>query len=147
MAVKKRTVMAKPSKGKGFTEAEKAAMRSRVKELQSAKGEGEEALLESIAKMPLPDREMGARIHKIVIASAPALEPKTWYGMPAYAKDGKAICFFKAASKFKARYATFGFNDSANLDDGDIWPVEYAINKLTAATEAKIGALVKKAAN
>ncbi len=136
---------------KGFTADEKAAMRERAKELKaearanSDKAEGERALLAKIAEMTEPDRAMAKRLHAIVKASAPDLSPKTWYGMPAYAKDGKIVCFFTPADKFKARYATFGFNDDANLDEGTMWPTSFALKKLTAADEARIGALVKKA--
>src|ERR1700687_4235473 len=122
-------------------------MRQRVKELQAAKDsvEGERAVLAKIATMAAPDRAMGNRLHAIVKASAPALTPRLWYGMPAYAKDGKIVCFFQDAQKFKTRYATLGFNDRANLDAGGMWPVAFALEKLTAADEARIGALVKKA--
>ena len=138
--------------GAGFTEEEKAAMKERAKELKAEerankdKAEGENAVLAAIAKMPEPDRAMAKRLHAIVKDSAPTLSPKTWYGMPAYAdKDGKVVCFFQSADKFKARYATFGFNDTANLDDGAMWPTSFALKELTAAAEAKIGQLVKKA--
>jgi uncharacterized protein YdhG (YjbR/CyaY superfamily) len=130
---------------KGFTKEERAAMRERAKELKSAGGESE--VLAKIAEMPKSDRAMAERVHAIVKASAPALSPKTWYGMPAYAKDGKVVCFFQGAHKFKSRYATFGFNDSANLDEGAMWPVAFALTELTAADEARIGALVEKAAS
>jgi uncharacterized protein YdhG (YjbR/CyaY superfamily) len=135
---------------KGFTAEERAAMKARSKELAaeskpSRKNDGESALLEAIAAMPKPDRAMATRIHEIVMAAAPELEPKTWYGMPAYAKDGKVICFFQSADKFKARYATFGFNDTANLDRGAMWPTAFALKELTAAEETKIRTLVKKA--
>jgi uncharacterized protein YdhG (YjbR/CyaY superfamily) len=131
----------------GFTAEEKAAMKERARELkaEAAKADGESALLEKIAEMPEADRVLAERVHAIVTASAPALEPKTWYGMPAYAKDGKVVCFFQSADKFKARYATFGFNDKANLDEGAMWPTAFALKELTAADEAKISALVKKA--
>ena len=131
----------------GFTAEERAAMKERAKELKAAerKADGEKALLEKVAEMPEPDRAMAERLHAIVTASAPDLSPRTWYGMPAYAKDGKVVCYFTAASKFKSRYATFGFNDEANLDEGNIWPVSFALTELTAADEARIGALVKKA--
>jgi uncharacterized protein YdhG (YjbR/CyaY superfamily) len=135
-------------KSTGFTADEKAAMKERAKELKVAatREEGEKDLLAKIAEMPEADRVMAERLHAIVKASAPALSPKTWYGMPAYAdKDGKIVCFFQAADKFKARYATFGFNDVANLDEGNMWPTSYALTALTAADEAKIAALVKKA--
>jgi uncharacterized protein YdhG (YjbR/CyaY superfamily) len=123
-------------------------MKERARELkaESAKADGEKALLAKIAEMPEPDRTMAKRIHAVVTASAPALAPKTWYGMPAYAnEEGKVVCFFTAADKFKSRYATFGFNDDANLDDGFMWPTSFALTKLTAAEEAKIAKLVKKA--
>jgi uncharacterized protein YdhG (YjbR/CyaY superfamily) len=131
----------------GFTEDEKAAMQDRVKEMKvgAAKAEGETALLAKIAEMPTADRAMAKRVNEIVKASAPALSPTTWYGMPAYAKDGKVICFFKSAQKFKTRYATLGFSDKANLDEGGMWPAEFALMKLTASEEARIHALVKKA--
>jgi len=136
---------------KGFTADERAAMKERARELKAEartkqdRAAGEADLLAKIAQMPPPDRAMAERIHAIVKASAPGLSPKTWYGMPAYAKDGKIICFFQAADKFKARYATFGFNEDAKLDDGDMWPTSWALTKLTAADERKIGELVKKA--
>src|SRR6266852_4077810 len=109
------------------------------------KADGESAVLAKIAAMPAPDRAMAERLHAIITASAPALSPRTWYGMPAYAKDGNVVCFFQSAHKFKARYATFGFSDKANLDDGTVWPVAFALKELTAAAEARIGALMKKA--
>ena len=136
---------------KGFTDDERAAMRARAQELKAEaranknRAEGERDLLAAIAAMKEPDRAMAKRLHAIVQASAPDLWPKTWYGMPAYAKDGKVVCFFKGAQKFKERYATLGFNDTANLDDGAMWPVVFGLKELTAAEEAKIGALVKKA--
>jgi uncharacterized protein YdhG (YjbR/CyaY superfamily) len=135
----------------GFTDEERGAMKERAKELKAEaradkdRAEGERAVLAKIAEMPEPDRVLAERLHAIVKASAPALSPKTWYGMPAYAKDGKIVCFFTSADKFKSRYATFGFNDSANLDDGTMWPTSFALTELTAADEARIGALVKKA--
>jgi uncharacterized protein YdhG (YjbR/CyaY superfamily) len=129
-----------------FTEDEKGAMKDRVQELKLGKAEGESAVLEKIAEMSEPDRAMAKRLHAVIRAGAPALSPKLWYGMPAYARDGgKIVCFFQPAQKFKTRYATFGFNDSANLDEGGMWPVAFALKKLTAAEEAKVGALVKKA--
>src|SRR5213593_898522 len=135
-----------PAAKKGFTAEEKAAMKERVREMKAGKGDGESALLAKIAEMREPDRGMAKRLHAIVKASAPALSPKTWYGMPAYANDdGKVVCFFQSAQKFKARYATFGFNDAANLDEGTLWPVAFALKELTAADEARIAALVKKA--
>jgi len=134
---------------KGFTQEEREAMRERVRETKSArgKGDGESDVLAAIAKMPEPDRMLATRLHEIVKTSAPGLVPKTWYGMPAYGdKDGKVVCFFRNASKFKDRYATFGFNDKAKLDDGNMWPTAFALVKLTAAEEKQIAALVKKAA-
>ena len=135
-----------PTKKKdGFTAEEKAAMKARAKELKSA-ADGETAVREALAKMSADDRAIGERIHAIVKENAPELTPKTWYGMPAYAnKDGKVVCFFRNAAKFKERYAMFGFNDSANLDDGSVWPVAYAIKELTEADEAKIAKLVEQA--
>jgi uncharacterized protein YdhG (YjbR/CyaY superfamily) len=132
-----------------FTAEERAAMKERAKELKAAKNkeEGERALLAKIAEMPEPDRAMAKRLHAIVMASAPTLSPKTWYGMPAYAKDDEIVCFFKSADKFKSRYATFGFEEAANLDEGAMWPTSFALKRLTAADEKKIGALVKKAAS
>ena len=139
-------------KSQGFTDEEKAAMRNRAQELKAEeranknKAEGESAALAAIAEMQEPDRGMAKRLHAIIKSSAPVLSAKTWYGMPAYAnKDGKIVCFFQAADKFKARYATFGFNDDAMLDEGHMWPTSYALMELTAAEEAKIAALVKKA--
>ncbi len=135
-------------KSKGFTDEEKAAMKALIKERKASasKAEAESAALAAIAAMQEPDRSMAKRLHKIIKASAPALSPKTWYGMPAYAdKDGKVICFFQAASKFNVRYATFGFQPDANLDDGNMWPTSFALKELTAADEARIAALVKKA--
>ena len=135
-----------------FTDAEKAAMRERARELKAEeranknRAEGEKALLAKIGEMKSKDRAMAKRVHAIVTANAPDLWPKTWYGMPAYAKDGKVVCFFQDAGKFDSRYATFGFNDTANLDDGGMWPTSFALKELTAAEEAKIAALVKKAA-
>ncbi|HZB36302.1 MAG TPA: DUF1801 domain-containing protein [Gaiellaceae bacterium] len=122
-------------------------MKERARELKAAadKADGESAVLEKIAEMPQPDRAMAKRLHAIIKASAPALSPKTWYGMPAYAKDGKVVCYFQSAHKFKSRYATFGFNDAANLDEGAMWPTSFALKELTAADEARISALVKKA--
>jgi|SRR5882672_1813047 len=133
-------------KVKGFTAEERAAMKEYVQEMKGA-GEGEGAVLAKIATMKEPDRAMAKRLHAIIKASAPALVPKTWYGMPAYAKDDKVVCFFQSAQKFKARYATLGFSDRANLDEGRMWPTAFALKDLTAAEEAKIGALVKKAVN
>ena len=140
-------------KSKGFTDEERAAMKERAQELkadqdlraEARRADGERALLAKIAEMPEPDRAMAERLHEIIKTSAPALSPKTWYGMPAYAKDGKVICFFQSADKFKARYATLGFNDEANLDEGTMWPTSFALKELTTAAEAEIAALVKKA--
>jgi len=137
----------------GFTEEERDAMKERAKELKAAsrrgprgaKADEEATVLAKIAEMPEPDRAIAERLHAIVKANAPGLAPKLWYGMPAYAKDGKVLCFFQPASKFKARYATLGFNDVANLDDGTMWPTAFGLTKLTAADEKKIAALVKKA--
>jgi len=133
----------------GFTPEERAAMKERAEEMKAAarrgKADGESDVLAKIAEMPEPDRAMAERLHAIVKASAPALSPKTWYGMPAYAKDGKVVCFFQSAHKFNSRYATFGFSDEANLDEGHLWPVSFALKELTAAEEARIGALVRKA--
>ena len=148
----KRTT-ASGKKSKGFTAEERAAMKERAQELKAEarrgpradKADGESAVLAKIAEMQGPDRAMATRIHAIVKASGPTLSPRTWYGMPAYAKDGKVVCFFQSAHKFKSRYATFGFNDAANLDEGALWPVAFALKELTAAEEARIGALVKKA--
>jgi uncharacterized protein YdhG (YjbR/CyaY superfamily) len=136
---------------KSFTDEERAAMKERAKELKAEarankkKAEGESDVLAKIAEMSEPDRTIGERLHAIIMASAPELSPKTWYGMPAYAKDGKVVCFFQSAQKFDARYATLGFSDKANLDQGAMWPTSFALNELTAAEEEKIGALVKKA--
>jgi uncharacterized protein YdhG (YjbR/CyaY superfamily) len=127
-----------------FTAEERAAMRARARELKAA-AEGEEAVLAALKEMSPADRALGKRIHAIVTESAPDLTPKTWYGMPAYARDGKVVCFFRDAGKFKERYAMLGFNDTANLDDGSMWPIAFALKKLTAAEEKKIGALLKKA--
>ena len=136
---------------KGFTDEERAAMKERAKELKAEarankdKADGESDVLAKIAEMPEPDRAMGEGLHAVIKASAPAISPRLWYGMPAYAKDGKVVCFFQSAHKFNARYATFGFNDTANLDEGAMWPTSFALTELTAAEEARIGALVKKA--
>lgn len=134
---------------KGFTADEKAAMRERARELKAAqeKTDGEADLLAKIAAMPAADRAMGKRLHALITAAAPHLAPKTWYGMPAYTRDGKLVCFFKAASKFNSRYATLGFEEAANLDDGAMWPTSYALTELTPADEARIAALVKQAAS
>ena len=142
------TSAAKSSKSSDvWTAEERAAMKEHAKEVKAAAGkaDAEKDLLAKIAEMPKSDRVMAERIHAIVKASAPGLSPKTWYGMPAYAKDGKVVCFFQAADKFKARYATFGFNDDANLDEGNMWPTSWALTGLTAADEATIAKLVKKA--
>ncbi len=139
-------------KSGGFTDEEQAAMKERAKELKAEaragknKTDGERAVLAKIAEMPQPDRTLGERLHAIVKANAPALSPKLWYGMPAYAnQDGKVVCFFQPATKFRTRYSSFGFMDTANLDDGAMWPTGFALKELTAAEKAKIGALVKKA--
>src|ERR671924_382667 len=140
-------------KSKGFTDDERAAMRARAQELKAEarrgpradQADGERDVLAKIAEMPEPDRAMANRLHAIIKTSAPVLSPKTWYGMPAYAKDGKVVCFFQSAQKFKSRYATLGFSDEANLDEGAMWPTSFALKKLTSAEEARIGALVKKA--
>jgi uncharacterized protein YdhG (YjbR/CyaY superfamily) len=131
-----------------WTDEERAAMKQRAKELRAGKAgkaDGERDVLEKIAEMPEPDRVMAERLHALIKATAPELSPRTWYGMPAYAKDGKVVCFFTPAAKFKERYATFGFNTAANLDDGDMWPTSFALQKLTAAEEARIAELVKRA--
>jgi len=140
-------------KASRFTDEERAAMKERAQELKAdarrgpraGKADGEQEVLAKIAEMPEPDRAKAERLHAIIKASAPELSPRTWYGMPAYAKDGKVVCFFQSAQKFKTRYATLGFSDKANLDKGAMWPTAYALKELTAADEAKIGALVKKA--
>ena len=140
-------------KSKGFTDEERAAMKERAQELKAEarrgaradRADGESDVLAKIAEMAEPDRAMAKRLHAIIKTSAPALSPKTWYGMPAYAKDGKVVCFFQSAQKFKSRYATFGFSDEANLDEGAMWPTAFALKEVTAAEEARIGALVKKA--
>jgi uncharacterized protein YdhG (YjbR/CyaY superfamily) len=133
----------------GFTDEERAAMKERAQELKAeargGKAAGEQALLTKIAEMPEPDRALATRLHEIITTTAPDLAPKTWYGMPAYAKDGKVVCFFQSAHRFKSRYATFGFNDKANLDNGAMWPTSFALKELTAAGEAKVAGLVKKA--
>jgi uncharacterized protein YdhG (YjbR/CyaY superfamily) len=149
-----RSTTAKNKTSGGFTADERAAMKEHAQELKTtarrgpraAKADGEGDVLAKIAEMPEPDRARAERIHAIVKASAPALAPRTWYGMPAYAKDGKIVCFLQPAQKFKTRYATLGFNDVANLDEGTMWPTAYALTELTAADEARIGALVKQAA-
>jgi uncharacterized protein YdhG (YjbR/CyaY superfamily) len=139
------------TKSTGFTDEERAAMKERAQELKAEarakkdRAVGESAVLAKIAEMEGPDRAMAGRLHEIIKASAPSLSPKTWYGMPAYARDGKVVCFFQSAQKFNARYATLGFSDTANLDEGAMWPTAFALKELTAAVEAEIGALVKKA--
>src|SRR5881409_40788 len=146
-AAKSTTTIGK--KFKGFTDEERGAMKERIQELKAAarrgpradKADGERAVLAKIAEMPEPDRAMAERLHAIIKASAPALSPRTWYGMPAYAKGGKVVCFFQSAHKFNSRYATFGFSDSANLDEGHLWPTAFALKELTPADEARIGAL------
>ena len=142
-----KTTPAKAKRYEGFTDAEKAAMQARVQEQKVTRGksDGEHDLLAKIAEMPESDRAMAKRIHAVIKEAAPELSPTTWYGMPAYAKDGKIVCHFTPAQKFKTRYATFGFSDRAKLDEGNMWPNAYALTRLTAADEAKIGALVKKA--
>ena len=148
-----RSTTATNKKVEGFTDEERGAMKERVQEMKAAvrrgpradKAEGESAVLAKIAEMPEPDRAMAERLHAIIKASAPALLPRTWYGMPAYAKDGNVVCFFQSAQKFKTRYATLGFSDKANLDEGHMWPTAFALKELTAAEEAKICALVKQA--
>jgi len=152
-SAKSTTAVDEPSKG--FTDEERAAMQERARELKAearrggraGKADGEGDVLAKIAEMPEADRAMAERIHAIVKASAPVLSPKTWYGMPAYARDGKVVCFFKSADKFNSRYATFGFEETANLDDGAMWPTSWALTKLLPADEAKIAELVKKAAS
>jgi uncharacterized protein YdhG (YjbR/CyaY superfamily) len=148
-----RTTTAKSRTSTGFTAEERAAMKDHAQELKTAarrgsgaaKADGESDELAKIAEMQEPDRAMAERVHALIMASAPALSPRTWYGMPAYAKDGKIVCFFQPAQKFKSRYATLGFNDAANLDEGTMWPIAFALTELTAAAEERIGALVKKA--
>ncbi len=131
--------------GKAFTEEERGAIRDRVREMKAGKGEGESVVLAKIAEMREPDRTMAKRLHTIIKETAPALTPRLWYGMPAYSKDDKVVCFFQAAAKFKTRYATFGFSDKANLDEGNMWPAAFALKGLTPTEEARIAALVKKA--
>jgi len=148
-----KSTTATDKKSKGFTDEERAAMKERAQELKAearrgpraGKADGESDVLAKIAEMPEPDRAMAKRLRAIIKASAPALSPKTWYGMPAYAKDGKVVCYLQSAQKFKSRYATFGFSDEANLDEGAMWPTSFALKELTAAEEARIGGLVKKA--
>jgi hypothetical protein len=142
------TTTARDSTSEGWTDEELAAAKEHSKELKAArsgKADGERDVLAKIAEMPEPDRAMAERLHALIKVSAPGLSPKTWYGMPAYAKDGKVVCFFQSAGKFKTRYATFGFSDEANLDEGTMWPSAFALTELTAADEVRIGALVKKA--
>jgi uncharacterized protein YdhG (YjbR/CyaY superfamily) len=147
----KKTTQKSGTTAKGFTPEERAAMKERARELKAearankSRADGESDVLAKIAEMHGPDRAMAKRLHAIVKASAPALSPKTWYGMPAYAKDGKVVCYFQSAQKFNSRYATFGFSDAANIDEGAMWPTSFALKELTAADEARIGALVKKA--
>jgi uncharacterized protein YdhG (YjbR/CyaY superfamily) len=148
-----KSTTASGKKPKGFTDEERDAMRERLQELKADTGrgrradktDGESAVLAKLAELPQPDRAMGEHLHAIIKAIAPTLSPKTWYGMPAYAKDGNVVCFFQSGRKFKTRYATLGFSDKANLDEGHMWPTAFALMELTAAEEAKIGALVKKA--
>jgi uncharacterized protein YdhG (YjbR/CyaY superfamily) len=150
-AAKTSTATGKTSKG--FSDEERAAMKERAQELKAAaprgrrakKTDGESDVLARIAEMPEPDRAMAERLHAVIKASAPTLSPRLWYGMPAYTKEGKVVCFFQGAHKFNSRYATFGFDDKANLDEGTMWPTSFALTELTAADEARIGALVKKA--
>jgi hypothetical protein len=132
-------------KGQGLSGEERDAMKARLQELKAGEADGASAVLAKIAEMGEPDRALGERLHAIITASAPTLVPRLWYGMPAYALDGKVVCFFQCAQKFKTRYATLGFNDKAHLDDGAMWPVAYALTELTAADEARIGALVQQA--
>jgi uncharacterized protein YdhG (YjbR/CyaY superfamily) len=146
-----KSTTASGKKSKGFTDEERAAMKERARELKAEarasknKAEGESDVLAKIAEMPGPDRALAERLHAIIKDSAPALSPKTWYGMPAYAKDGKVVCYFQSAHKFKSRYATLGFSDKANLDEGAMWPTSFALTELTATEEARISALLKKA--
>jgi len=141
----KQSVKSTAATSKAFTEEERGAIRDRVQEMKAGKGEGVSVVLAKIAEMREPDRTMAKRLHAIIKESAPGLSPRLWYGMPAYAKDDKVVCHFQAAAKFKTRYATFGFSDKANLDEGNMWPNAYALKGLTAAEEARIAALVKKA--
>jgi uncharacterized protein YdhG (YjbR/CyaY superfamily) len=146
-----KSTTASAKKSKGFTDEERAAMKERARELKAEaranrnKADGERDVVAAIAEMQGRDRAIAKRLHALIKASAPALAPKTWYGMPAYARDGKVVCFFQSAEKFKSRYATFGFSDEANLDEGAMWPTSFALKELTATEEARIGALVKKA--
>lgn len=147
----KKSTTASSKESSGFTVEERAAMKERAKELKAeeranrSRAEGETDLLAKIAEMPEPDRSLAQRVHELVTANAPDLMPRTWYGMPAYTRDGKVVCFFQSAAKFNARYATLGFNDTANLDDGAMWPTSFALKEMTAAVEDKISALVKEA--
>ena len=143
----KRATTKRTGSAKGFTAEERAAMKERAKELkaEAAKADGEKALLEKVAEMKGTDRDLATQLHALITAAAPLLTPKTWYGMPAYAKDGKIVCFFQSAAKFDSRYATFGFSDEASIDQGAMWPTSWALKELTAAEEKKIVALVKKA--
>jgi uncharacterized protein YdhG (YjbR/CyaY superfamily) len=153
MATKQSSSSRNAADGSGFTAEEKAAMRERAREQKAeakskaSAADGERDLLAKIAEMPAPDRALAERLHALIKASVPSLSSKTWYGMPAYARDGKIVCFFQAADKFKARYATLGFSDEANLDDGAMWPTSFALKALTAADEARIVELVKQAAS
>ena len=140
-----RSTTANTRKSKGFTDDERAAMKERAQELKAGKADGEGAVLAKIAQMQGADRAMATRLHGIIKTAVPALSPKTWYGMPAYARDGKVVCFFQPAQKFKSRYATLGFSDEARLDEGAMWPTSFALKELTASEEARIVALVKKA--
>jgi uncharacterized protein YdhG (YjbR/CyaY superfamily) len=142
-----KTTTKRTGSSKGFTAEERAAMKERAKELkaEAAKADGEKALLEKVGEMKVTDRAIATRLHELITEAAPALSPKTWYGMPAYAKDGKIVCFFQSAAKFDSRYATFGFSDEANIDQGPMWPTSWALTELTPAEEKKIVALVKKA--
>ena len=147
MKAKQKSAKSPTATGKTFTDEERAAMKARVQELKAAadKADGESDVLAKIAEMPKPDRALAERLHAVIKASAPTLSSRLWYGMPAYAKDGKVVCFFQAAQKFKTRYATLGFSDKANLDEGAMWPTAFALMKFTTADEARIAALVKRA--
>jgi len=140
-----KSTTATSKKSNGFTDEERAAMKEHIQEQKAGKADGESAVLAKIVTMSEPDRSMAKRLHEIIMKSAPALAPRTWYGMPAYSKDGNVVCFFQPAQKFKTRYSTLGFSDDANLDEGDIWPTAFALMRLTAAEEGKIAVLVKKA--
>jgi uncharacterized protein YdhG (YjbR/CyaY superfamily) len=141
----RKSATATRKKPAGFTDEERAAMRERVQELKAGKADGESEVLAKIAALPQPDRAIAERLHVIIKANGPALSSKTWYGMPAYAKDGNVVCFFQSAQKFKTRYATLGFSDKANLDEGHMWPTAFALKEMTAAEEEKIAALVRRA--